>query len=175
MESLKIRIQTSSHRNFPRSLISAFLRLFKEEGIYGFYKGLPLLLLRQVPNTIIKFTVFESCVGVFYKKVFTKEKYDYSIRTKLFVSFSSGIIAGSVCSLTSNPADVILSKLNVGADNSQLSLKITKIVADLGFWGLWRGLSIRILIVSCLSGLEWLIYDSFKTLVGLDTTGGKHD
>jgi len=35
-----------------------------------------------------------------------------------------------------------------------------------------KGLGTRILMIGTLTGLQWLIYDSFKTAVGLPTTGG---
>jgi len=54
-----------------------------------------------------------------------------------------------------------------------LGTKISKIYGDIGFKGLWSGLSTRILMVGTLTGLQWWIYDSFKTLTGLQTTGGK--
>jgi len=36
---------------------------------------------------------------------------------------------------------------------------------------LTKGLGTRILMIGTLTGLQWLIYDSFKASVGLDTTG----
>ena len=48
-----------------------------------------------------------------------------------------------------------------------------KIYADIGFAGLWSGLGVRIIMIGTLTGLQWWIYDTFKTMVGLQTTGGK--
>ena len=50
---------------------------------------------------------------------------------------------------------------------------IKKIYGEIGLAGLWRGLSTRIIMIGTLTGLQWWIYDSFKTAVGLQTTGGK--
>ena len=50
---------------------------------------------------------------------------------------------------------------------------VGKIYADIGFAGLWNGLGVRILMIGTLTGLQWWIYDTFKTMVGLQTTGGK--
>jgi solute carrier family 25 phosphate transporter 3 len=47
-----------------------------------------------------------------------------------------------------------------------------KVLAELGPAGIWRGLGLRIFMVGTLTGLQWLIYDSFKVAVGLPTTGG---
>ena len=47
-----------------------------------------------------------------------------------------------------------------------------RIYAEIGFKGLWAGLLTRIIMIGTLTGLQWWIYDSFKTAVGLQTTGG---
>ena len=36
-----------------------------------------------------------------------------------------------------------------------------------------KGLSTRVIMIGTLTGLQWWIYDSFKTVMGLGTTGGK--
>lgn len=38
--------------------------------------------------------------------------------------------------------------------------------------GLWRGLGARIVMIGTLTGFQWWIYDTFKTVMGLGTTGG---
>jgi len=57
--------------------------------------------------------------------------------------------------------------------NLSLGKSVGKIYGELGFMGLWRGLTTRIIMIGTLTGLQWWIYDSFKTAVGLQTTGGK--
>jgi len=49
---------------------------------------------------------------------------------------------------------------------------VSTIYGQIGFSGLWRGLGTRIIMVGTLTGLQWWIYDTFKTLTGLQTTGG---
>ena len=46
------------------------------------------------------------------------------------------------------------------------------IYSEIGMSGLWRGLGARIFMVGTLTGFQWWIYDSFKTAMGLGTTGG---
>ena len=47
-----------------------------------------------------------------------------------------------------------------------------RIYSKIGFGGLWTGLGTRIIMVGTLTGLQWLLYDSFKAYVGLPTSGG---
>lgn len=177
MESLKVRVQTSMPPNsFPSNFSEGF-KLLSQEGTNGFYKGLYPLMARQVPYTIVKFVAFENTVKFAYRNILTKEKSSYSKGTQLTVTFLSGYWAGIFCAVVSHPADTIVSKINnmkdVSGENNGLGGKVSKIYSEIGFKGLWNGLSTRILMVGTLTGLQWWIYDSFKTAVGLQTTGGK--
>jgi solute carrier family 25 (mitochondrial phosphate transporter), member 3 len=48
---------------------------------------------------------------------------------------------------------------------------MSRIYKRIGFTGLWNGLPVRIVMIGTLTGLQWLIYDSFKLYCGLPTTG----
>lgn len=148
-------------------------KLKAEEGTAGFYKGLAPLWSRQVPYTIVKFVAFERFVQFFYDNIFTKGKENYSKPTQLSVTFASGYLAGIFCAIVSHPADTIVSKLySQGKGEGSTSSKIGAIYQEIGFKGLWGGLGTRIIMIGTLTGLQWYIYDSFKTAVGLATTGG---
>lgn len=169
MESVKVRIQTSPpEAKFPTGLGAAIARIKDAEGVTGFYKGLSPLWMRQVPYTMVKFAAFERTVEAFYTYLFTAPKSSYSKATQLSVTFASGYFAGVFCAVVSHPADTVVSKLNQSQGGS-----IGSILRDLGFAGMWRGLGTRIIMVGTLTGLQWWIYDTFKSLVGLQTSGGK--
>jgi solute carrier family 25 phosphate transporter 3 len=172
MESLKVRMQTADKGTFPTEFGPGFNELNKE-GAFGFYKGLTPLIMRQVPYTMVKFACFEKTVEFFYKKVFTKGKKNYSKATQLSVTFMSGYWAGIFCAIVSHPADTLVSKLNKLKTDEPVLTSVKKIYGEIGFNGLWRGLTTRIIMIGTLTGLQWWIYDSFKTAAGLQTTGGK--
>jgi solute carrier family 25 phosphate transporter 3 len=172
MESLKVRMQTSDKGTFPTEF-GAGLAELKKEGMFGFYKGITPLLMRQVPYTMVKFAAFERTVEFFYKNIFTKGKKNYSKATQLTVTFLSGYWAGIFCAIVSHPADTMVSKLNKVKSSDPVLTSVKKIYGEIGFSGLWRGLTTRIIMIGTLTGLQWWIYDSFKTAVGLQTTGGK--
>ncbi|CAD8192444.1 unnamed protein product [Paramecium octaurelia] len=172
MEAIKVRMQTSKPGTFTTSGVQAFNQVKTNEGINGLYKGLGPLWARQVPYTIVKFVAFEQIVALFYENVFTKPKDSYSKFTQLSVTFASGYLAGIFCAIVSHPADTIVSKLNSIQTGGSLGENVGKIYKEIGFSGLWRGLVTRIIMIGTLTGLQWWIYDSFKTAVGLQTTGG---
>jgi len=66
----------------------------------------------------------------------------------------------------------MVSKLNSVKSEGSTGDAVKKIYAEIGFNGLWRGLGTRIIMIGTLTGLQWYIYDSFKTAVGLQTSGG---
>lgn len=172
-ESLKVRTQVDMKGTFPRNPIAGFNLIKSNEGVNGFYKGLSPLWMRQIPYTMVKFACFERTVRYVYANILTKDKDEYSKATKLTVTFLSGYWAGIFCAVVSHPADTIVSKLNSSESSGSTLTKVKEIVGELGFKGIWRGLGTRILMIGTLTGLQWWIYDSFKTAVGLQTTGAE--
>lgn len=171
MEALKVRMQTST-TPFAASASAGFSKILSTEGIRGFYKGLGPLWGRQIPYTVMKFASFETTVELIYKYALSKPKYEYNKAEQLGVTFTAGYIAGILCAVISHPADTIVSKLNnlSPADKSEGSA-IKKIIQEVGFAGLWRGLGARIVMVGTLTALQWFVYDTFKVYVGLPTSG----
>lgn len=158
--------------SYPSAFGQAFNKIKVEEGSNGFFKGLSPLWVRQIPYTMMKFVAFERTIEAMYRYVFTKPKNEYSRPTQLSITFLSGYIAGVLCALVSHPADTMVSKLNSFKGTGSNLDAMKKIYADIGFKGLWTGLGPRILMVGTLTGLQWWIYDSFKSAMGLQTSGG---
>lgn len=127
---------------------------------------------RQVPYTVVKFVAFEAIVEQFYSKLLTRPKQEYSKATQLSVTFASGYMAGVFCAIVSHPADTMVSKLNNIKTQGSTAQNVKAIYSEIGFNGLWKGLGTRIFMIGTLTGLQWWIYDSFKSAMGLQTAGG---
>jgi len=160
LEAVKVRIQTKP--GFANTLREGFPKILREEGMSGFYKGLPPLWGRQIPYTMMKFAAFERTVEAIYEYVVPKKRADCSKAEQLLVTFAAGYIAGIFCAVVSHPADTIVSKLN-----NEKGLTIGDAVKRIGYAGLWKGLTTRIIMVGTLTALQWFIYDSFKVAVGI--------
>lgn len=170
-ESLKVRVQVDTAGEFPRSFTQGTKQLWANEGIQGFYKGLTPLWMRQIPYTMVKFAVFERTVRFMYANIFTRPIEQYSAAQKLSITFLSGYWAGIFCAIVSHPGDTIVSKLNEKKTEGSSMVAIRNTIKELGFRGIWRGLTTRIIMIGSIAGLQWWIYDSFKTIFGLQTTG----
>nr|XP_043615337.1 mitochondrial phosphate carrier protein 3, mitochondrial-like [Erigeron canadensis] len=165
-EAVKVRLQTNP--GFATGLSDGFLKFINVEGTSGLYKGLGPLWGRQIPYTMMKFASFETIVELLYKHAVPIPKDQCSKSLQLGVSFVGGYVAGILCAVVSHPADNLVSFLN----NSQ-GATVGNAVKKLGLLGLFtRGLPLRILMIGTLTGAQWGIYDAFKVLVGLPTTGG---
>jgi len=172
-EALKVKMQTAEPGTFTRSAVQGFNTMKAEGGSAVFYKGLTPLWCRQVPYTVVKFVAFEKIVSMFYSKVFTKPKDQYTKMQQLMVTFMSGYIAGVFCAIVSHPADTMVSIINKRASDAPAGQQVREIYGEIGFSGLWKGLGTRIFMIGTLTCLQWVIYDSFKVWCGLATTGGK--
>lgn len=155
MEAVKVRVQTSP--GFASTLREGAPKLYKLEGISGFYKGLPPLWMRQIPYTMMKFACFERTVEVLYKHVVPKPRSECSKPEQLVVTFAAGYIAGVFCAIVSHPADTVVSKLNNDVGSTAIGA-----ARELGMKGLWKGLGPRIIMIGTLTALQWFIYDSVK-------------
>ena len=158
-------MQTSD--NFTTKFGEGFRTIKANEGWNGLYKGLGPLWMRQVPYTMVKFGAFENIVRAFYRNVFTAPKDSYSKATQLSIVFMSGYLAGILCAIVSHPADTMVSILNKKSSNAPIGQQVKGIYSEIGFKGLWNGITARIIMVGTLTGLQWWIYDSFKVATGL--------
>lgn len=186
-----IRIRSVADSGFPGEVVAGLYLIAKTEGVFaGLYKGLPSILLKQVPYTVGQFVSYESAI-VFVKFVaaviFGIGGRGQAVPTKWVPIFATiaGFLAGIMAAFISHPGDTILSKVNQEASsgnsernengedsNEALSsgsawAHIGRVAKQQGFRGLFLGLGARLVQVSCIVGGQFLIYDSIKLWCGI--------
>jgi len=171
-ETIKVRMQTTLN---PQTLVPHYKGLFDgiskvtaAEGVTPLFAGIAPLWMRQIPYTMMKFFGFERAVELIYKSL-PKKKEEYNKFQQLLVSFAGGYAAGIFCAAVSHPADTVVSILN--KDKSKTIGGILKETPALTL--MTKGLGTRIIMIGTLTGLQWLIYDTFKTVMGFPTAGAK--
>ncbi|KAF7770494.1 hypothetical protein Agabi119p4_6468 [Agaricus bisporus var. burnettii] len=172
LEMTKVKIQTSPTGTFPIPFGAALAEMSKTKAStrYPFGSLVPLWS-RQIPYTMAKFFFFEKIVQLFYTHVFTEPKESYGKTTQLGVTFSSGYLAGVVCAIVSHPADSLVSQLGKAENRGKSIGAISK---EVGIMSLaTKGLGTRVIMIGTLTGFQWWIYDTFKSTMGMGTTGGK--
>jgi len=171
MEMVKVKVQTSPKGTFPIEFGAALntMKANKAETRFPFGSVVPLWS-RQIPYTMAKFYFFEKTVEMFYRNFFTAPKDTYSKATQLGITFASGYLAGVICAIVSHPADSMVSQLGKKENKGK---SIGAIAKEIGLMKLaTAGLGTRIIMIGTLTGLQWWIYDTFKTVCGMGTTGG---
>lgn len=168
-ESAKVRMQTAPPEAMvPRQLGKCMGQMYAAEGMSAFFKGVVPLWSRQIPYTVAKFVFFEAIVEFLYNNIFTRGKENYTKGEKLGITFLSGYLAGIICAIVSQAPDTIVSKLNQSSEAT-----IGAIVKEHGLVSLaTKGLAPRIIMIGTLTGLQWWIYDAWKTFRGLGVSGG---
>jgi len=171
MEMVKVKVQTSEAGKWPTSLSSAAEKMLAEKKNTRFpFGSLRPLWGRQIPYTMAKFYFFEKVVSFFYNNVFTQPKDSYSKGTQLSITFASGYIAGVICAIVSQAPDNLVSQMGKAQNQGKGFMEIAK---EQGAKRLFtKGLGTRVLMIGTLTGLQWWIYDTFKTAMGMGTTGG---
>lgn len=171
MEMVKVKVQTSPHGTFPLELGAAVsaMKANSAETRFPFGSVVPLWS-RQIPYTMAKFFFFEKVVEAFYTKVFVEPKESYPKSTQLGITFASGYIAGVICAIVSHPADSLVSLMGKSENKGK---GLGQIASETGMANLaTKGLGTRIIMIGTLTGLQWWIYDTFKTVCGMGTSGG---
>lgn len=115
MELLKIQMQDAGRlaaqakaagKTIPKtSATQIATELLKQKGIAGLYKGTGATALRDVSFSVVYFPLFATL------NQFGPRKGDGSEDAAFYVSFLSGMIAGSFAALSVNPFDVIKTRL----------------------------------------------------------------
>jgi len=172
MEMVKVKVQTSLPGEIPSGLIAATNQMWaRRVDTYWPFGSLAPLWGRQIPYTMAKFFFFEKVVQAFYTHVFTEPKDSYSKSTQLSVTFASGYLAGVICAIVSQAPDNLVSQMGKTANKGK---SFSQIANEQGIKNLMtKGLGTRVIMIGTLTGLQWWIYDTFKTALGMGTTGGK--
>lgn len=165
MEAIRIRVVADA--SFPNGVLTGLSLLLKSEGIHGWYKGLPAMLLKQVPYTVGQFVSFELAVKLVKRLVETFAGMQEGASAIAYISSFAGFLAGITAAVISHPGDTILSKINQEEGEGSAFTQIIRVARTAGFLGLFLGLGPRLLQVSCMIGGQFLIYDSIKFWCGI--------
>ena len=164
-EMLKVRAQTD--RNFPKDFLSG-LRTISTEPSFPFGSLAPLLG-RQLPATIVNFYTFENTVDLIYRHFLLRPKDSCDASTQLGVTLTAGYVAGFFSTTCSHLPDSLIS---LKARPEFAGVSYASIVRQEGIWQLCtKGLAPRVAMTGSIIGFQWLAYDTFKTCLGLGTSG----
>lgn len=163
-ETLKVQIQTA--KGSPPRFVPATIALFRQP--HQLLGTLPPLWSRQILGTMANFLTFEHSTNFLYHQVLAGDKRDFSTSTQLAVTFCGGFVSGLVATIVSHPADSLMS---LKAKHPEASIR--ELIHAVGWKDLaTKGLAPRIALTGSIIGFQWFVYDTFKTTMGMGTSGG---
>ena len=104
LERMKILRQTSVKAYANMSLGQAMMKIYRDEGVIGFYKGNGVNIFRASPCTALEFLFYEV-----YKSMLVKDTNPSDFQTKLMCGALTGITANSI----TYPLDLLKTILSV--------------------------------------------------------------
>ncbi|EAL68968.1 hypothetical protein DDB_G0276933 [Dictyostelium discoideum AX4] len=156
MELVKIRMQVSGLSGKKASL----KEVVSELGIKGLYKGTASTLLRDVPFSMIYFSIY----GRMKHNLTDQETGEIGLPKILLC----GITAGSIAASVSTPFDVIKTRIQVKPGPNDPHYKgiadcFRKTIQSEGPKALFKGVLPRVCIISPLFGITLVVYEIQKS------------
>lgn len=155
-EVVKQRLQMY---NSPyKNVISCIKHVYKQEGVYAFYRSYTTQLAMNVPFQSIHFIAYEFAQSI------TNPDHIYSPQAHMI----SGAMAGAVAAAVTTPLDVCKTLLNTQQDGVKASGMIDafkKVYRLGGFQGYFRGINARVLYQMPATAICWTTYEFFKYML----------
>ena len=177
------RIYMVMNPQLKAGMFDAMRMLMRSDGPSVLFRGLPMIMLRQVPYTCAKLAGYE-IISDTLKRIVANIQHGSSAnpsgsagsspiaaKDSIFIQLSSGILAGVLAATISQPADVLVSKVCGGADSllgcTVISGPISLFAAikDIGFRNCYAGLQPRAIMVGSLTAMQFIIYEQTKARI----------
>jgi hypothetical protein len=162
----QVNMQTSV--GIPLPFKKAVQSIMQTNGILGFWAGNNAAILRIIPSTGLKFSLFRN----FHANDSVTPSHNVTIS-----AMTSGALAGIISVLVLHPIDVIKIQMVVRSTNvwpavgkyastnvdNGIRDATLKIIARDGYQGFYRGISINLIGVTFLEGSRFAAYETFKS------------
>lgn len=166
-ERLKIlyQVQDITKREY-KGIVSTLIRIGKEEGIVGYFRGNYSNIVRAIPYQSAQLVSYEK-FKIFAEQMLLEPASNEKL--PVWARLMCGGAAGCVSVLVSYPLDVVRARLS-----SQTSANIIyngiidalhKIYKQEGFIGLYRGLNPTLLGIAPYVAFNYALFEKFKTVV----------
>jgi len=141
-----------------KNSLDCFKKVFQNEGIVGFYRGLGPQLIGVAPEKAIKLTMND-----LFRKIFTDKK---TGQIQIYHEVLAGCIAGASQVVFTNPLEIVKIRLQVQGEIAKAmdapKLGAVQIVKQLGLFGLYKGAGACLLRDIPFSGIYFTAYSHLK-------------
>ncbi|XP_075688387.1 mitochondrial glycine transporter [Rhinoderma darwinii] len=156
---VKTRYESGKYRY--SGVFGALGNIYRTEGTRGLFSGLAATLLRDAP--------FSGIYLMFYTKAkrFAQPYIIDSTFTPL-LNFSCGVVAGILASVTTQPADVIKTHMQLFPKKYCLTGQTAHLIyQNHGLFGFFRGGILRALRRTLMAAMAWTVYEQMMDKMGL--------
>ncbi|KAJ2899709.1 hypothetical protein MKZ38_002902 [Zalerion maritima] len=165
---IKVRYESSLYSYC--SVLSAGRDIVRTEGRRGLFSGVGATTIRDAPNAglyVLFYEQFKSRLSHLRHRRRTgedgnkmsagPEPFYYSSAT---INFVSGMLAGTTCSVISNPFDAVKTRIQLQPkDYHNMWQSTGKLLREEGPRALWDGLTLRMSRKALSSALAWTLYE----------------
>lgn len=145
LEQIKTRIQTGD--NLP--ILRTLKEIYRARGFRGLYAGWGPLMLRDVPFSVVQFSVYDLC----------RTSESVLAANDLLTSGVRGFICGVVATLFSHPFDVVKTLAMTSDGLVKLSNTTAVLWRSGGVKKLYKGLVFRSLYMGATTAILFMFYD----------------
>lgn len=125
------------------------------------YSGMVPTLLRDVP--------FSGLYLMFYRKL-KKMSSDGPNPVSAMATFNNGVVAASLASFITQPADVIKTNMQLYPKKyGRLKTVVVVMYKEMGVQGFWRGFVPRTLRRTLMSAMAWTVYEEIMKACHIKT------
>ncbi|KAJ7554517.1 hypothetical protein O6H91_06G144200 [Diphasiastrum complanatum] len=129
------------------------MKIGKEEGIMGYWKGNLPQVIRVIPYSAVQLFAYE-----FYKKLFRKNGTELSVSGRL----AAGACAGMTSTLVTYPLDTLRLRMAVDPASKGLYQVLHTMLQEEGLGSLYRGLGPSLLGIAPYIAVNFCVFDLVK-------------
>jgi solute carrier family 25 phosphate transporter 3 len=151
------------------NLISALVRIIREDGVLKTFTGLSAMLSKQIPYTMTKQVSFDIIAKMLYG---VAEKANFKAADiKIAISILAAFLSSILSCLGSQPGDMILTAFYKNHGAKSFLAIISEIYGAHGLAGFYLGTIARLMHVSLIITSQLVLYDIVKQALGLKASG----
>ncbi|KAJ8487010.1 hypothetical protein ONZ45_g14475 [Pleurotus djamor] len=164
-ETVKTKLIDDAKRPNPqyRGLIHGTASIVRQEGIFGIYRGLFPVMMRQGANSAVRFTTYSTL------KQFVQSTARPGQTLPSTITFGIGAVAGLVTVYTTMPLDVIKTRMQALDARSQYRNSFHcayRIATEEGILRFWAGTTPRLARLVMSGGIVFTIYEAIIGALG---------
>lgn len=164
-ETIKTKLIDDAKRPNPqyRGLLHGTVSIVRQEGLFGIYRGLFPVMMRQGGNSAVRFTTYTTL------KQFVQANARPGQPIPSSITFGIGAIAGLVTVYTTMPLDVIKTRMQSLEARQQYRNAFHcayRIFTEEGLLRFWTGTTPRLARLVLSGGIVFTIYENIISVIG---------